>query len=153
MWERTGCMILTCAMETRDGGGNSLCPCVSLLHPLFFLASINTFRHLLRRRHKSKTSLTLLDSLTWAMLWYVSLNFSKTTLSSDGKESVLSLNSFIKHGLLCWCCFVSVFVSAFSKIAAAYLRSLSKACIFHKIITECKAVPKMFLSDWKLLGR
>ena len=29
-------MIETCAMETRDGGGNSLCPCVSPLHPRSF---------------------------------------------------------------------------------------------------------------------
>ena len=29
-------MIETCAMETRDGGGNSLCPCVSPLHPHSF---------------------------------------------------------------------------------------------------------------------
>ena len=61
----------------------------------------------------------------------------RQTLSSYGKESVSSLNSFIKHGLLCyWCCFVTIFVSPFSKIAAPYLRSLSKACICHKAITK-----------------
>ena len=78
LWERTGCMMETWAMETHEGWGSSLCPCVSSLHPLFFLAPINTFRRLLRRRHKSKTSLTLLNSLTWAMLRYASLNFSTT---------------------------------------------------------------------------
>ena len=119
----------TCVTETRDGGGNSLCPCVSPLHSLFFLAPINTFRCLLRRLHRSETSLTFLNSLTWAMLRYASLNFSKT---NTNKESVLSLDSFIKHGLLYyWCCFMTVFVSPCSKIAAAYFRSLRNACICH----------------------
>ena len=41
----------------------------------------------------------------------------RRTQSSYGKESVLSLDSITKHGLLCyWCCFVTtVFVSPFSK--------------------------------------
>ena len=47
MWERTGCMMETWAMETSKAGGSSLCPCVSPLHPLFFLAPINNFRRLL----------------------------------------------------------------------------------------------------------
>ena len=136
MWERTRCMMETCAMETRKEGGNSLCPCVSPLHPRSFWRPLI----LLGACYGGYTD----PKLHWPcwILWLglcsdMPLLISvRQTLSSDGKESVLSLNSFIKHGLLCWCCFVTVFVSAFSKIAAAYLRSLSKACIFHKIITK-----------------
>ena len=70
----------TWAMETNKGGGSSLCPCVSPLHTLFFLAPIkNTFRCLLGRLYRSETSLTFLDSLTWAMLRYATLNFSTNT--------------------------------------------------------------------------
>ena len=79
----------TCAMETREWGGNSLCPCVSPLHSLFFLAPIDTFRRLLRRLHRSETSLTMLDSLTWAMLRYASLNFSKTNTKLLGQGECL----------------------------------------------------------------
>ena len=63
--------------DTWGGRELPLPLCVSLA-PLFFLVPINTFRCLLRRLHRSETSLTLLDSLTWAMLRYASLNFSKT---------------------------------------------------------------------------
>ena len=148
MWERTGCMMETCAMETCEVGGNSLCPCVSHLHPLFFLAAINTFRRLLWRLHRSKTSLTLLDSLTWAMLRYASLNFSKTNtkLLWQG-ECLISLISqqFYQTCLLCyWCCFVTIFVSPLSKIAAQYLSSLSKACICHKTITKIARLCQKF---------
>ena len=73
-------MVETWAMETSKEGGSSLCPCLSLLHPLFFLAPIkNTFRCLLGRLYRSETSLTFLDSLTWAMLRYATLNFSTNT--------------------------------------------------------------------------
>ena len=126
-------------MRNGDTWGGRELPlplCVSLA-PLFFLAPINTFRRLqLWRLHRSKSSLTLLDSLTWAMLRYASLNFSKTNtkLLWQGEcliSTVLSNMSFVLLMLL-----LTVFVSPLSEIAAPNLRSLSKACICHKTITK-----------------
>ena len=88
----------TCAMETCKEGGSSLCPCVSPLHPLFFLAPIkNTFRCLLGRLYRSETSLTFLDSLTWAMLRYATLNFSTNTHLLWQTWSVVLLMLFCDH--------------------------------------------------------
>ena len=137
-------MIETCAMETRDGGGNSLCPCVSPLHPHSF------WRPLII---SGACYLGYTDpKLHWPcwILWLglcsdMPLLISvRQTLSSLWQGECLISHSFTKHGLVCyWCCFVTIFVSPFSERAAAYLRSLSKACICHK-------AKELVLQWWKM---
>ena len=141
--------------HTRGERAPSVLVCLPCTPCSFQMVPINTFQCLLHRLYRSETSLTFLDSLTWTMLRYASLNFSKTNtkLLWQGEcliSTVLSNMSFVLLMLL-----LTVFVSPLSEIAAPNLRSLSKACICHKTITKiarlCQKI--MFLSDWKLLGR
>ena len=135
----------TWAMETSKEGGSSLCPCVSPLHPCSFWRSINNFRRLLPTGYTD-------PKLHWPcwILWLglcsdMPLLISvRQTLSSLWQGECRISHSFTKHGLVCyWCCFVTVFVSPFSERAAAYLRSLSKACICHK-------AKELVLQWWKM---
>ena len=147
------CMMETCAMETHEGGGNSLCPCVSPLHPRFFwrpliLSGACYGGYTDPKVHWPCWILWL--GLCSDMPLLISV---RQTLSSYGKESVSSLNSFIKHVF----CVIDV---AFDRFC---LSSQWDSCTKFKVIEQglhlsqnhhkdCKVLPKMFLSDWKLFS-